>query len=398
LPVGKGFFIPPAVSKTFTIKPVDSILDIDAEGFRYVTPEGDPFLSQGFLGALERHGAAAPHLGWTPQHLVAHDSQGQLAGLLPLYVKTNSFGEFIYDWSWASAFEQSGLAYYPKLFSGIPYTPATGARLWVRSDEDAGNVRNALIDTAIELAQENRMSSWHVAFPDADDCAALTSAGLLVRHDVQYHWQHHAEDHYRDFDDYLASFSADKRRKVRAERRKVIEAGVEIEVLIGNAISPALWIQIHALYVSTFDKYGNYPALSAQCLAEIGQALGDRMVVFVARRNGDPVATSICFRNNDTLYGRYWGAAERIDGLHFDLCYYQGIEYCLRHGLQRFEPGAGGEHKIARGFEPVSVTTLHWIADERMREILRKHLQRNSDAVEQYAEEVREHLPFKNTL
>ena len=223
--------------------------------------------------------------------------------------------------------------------------------------------------------------------------ASLESADLLIRHDVQYHWQQRGHG---DFNDFLASFSSDKRRKVRAERRKVSEAGIAIEVLAGNDIAPELWAAIHSLYSATFDKYGNYPALSEDCLAEMGQALGDRMVVFVARRDGQPVATSICFRNDDTLYGRYWGAAERIDGLHFELCYYQGIEYCLRHGLQRFEPGAGGEHKIARGFEPVQVTTMHWIADPRMREILRKHLQRNSDAVEQYAAEASEHLPFRN--
>lgn len=383
------------MNSSFSIGHVESILDIEAVDFHRLAPAGDPFLSQAFLGALERHGAAGPHLGWTPHHLVARDRQGEVAGLLPLYIKANSFGEFIYDWPWAQAFEQSGLPYYPKLFSGIPYTPATGARLWVRHGEDTGTLREALIDAAIELAQQHGLSSWHIAFPNADDRLALESAGLLSRRDVQYHWQRHG---YRDFDDYLESFVSAKRRKVRAERRKVTEAGIEIEALTGAAVAPELWIQVHALYAATFDKYGNYPALSAQCLAEIGAGLCERMVIFVARRNGQPIAASICFRNDDTLFGRYWGAAERIDGLHFELCYYQGIAYCLHHGLQRFEPGAGGEHKIARGFEPVVVTTMHWIANRRMREILRAHLQRTATAIDEYGAAARERLPFREDL
>ncbi|MDD5177653.1 MAG: peptidogalycan biosysnthesis protein, partial [Sterolibacterium sp.] len=267
------------MNNAFTVSQVDSILDVDAESFRSLTPAGDPFLSQTFMGALERHGAAGPRLGWIPQHLVARDVQGKIRGLLPLYIKTNSFGEFIYDWAWARAFEQSGRPYYPKLFSGIPYTPATGARLWVRPGEHAGALRDLLISAAIELAREHGFPSWHIAFPDAGDRIALEAAGLLLRHDIQYHWQQRTDHPYRDFDDYLASFAADKRRKVRAERRKVIEAGIEIEALTGNAITPELWAQVHALYTATFDKYGNYPALSAQCLAEIGAGLGDRMVV-----------------------------------------------------------------------------------------------------------------------
>lgn len=380
---------------SFSVSSASSILDIDAASFQRLTPAGDPFLSQGFIGALEQHGAAGPQLGWTPHHLVARDAGGRIAGILPLYVKTNSFGEFIYDWSWAQAFEQSGIAYYPKLFSGIPYTPATGPRVWIDADTNRDAVSATLIDTAIALVQSNGLSSWHVAFPDIAEIAAFKNAGLLTRRDVQYHWRQKLDTPYRDFDDYLAAFSADKRRKVRAERRKVAAAGVEIETLAGDEIDAALWHDIHALYADTFDKYGNYPALSAQCLADIGSALKDRMVIFLARRAGLPIAVALCFRSNEALYGRYWGAAERIDGLHFELCYYQGIDYCLRHGLTRFEPGAGGEHKVARGFEPVTVTTLHWIADEGMRELLRAHLRRSSAAIGDYAADVAMHLPFK---
>jgi predicted N-acyltransferase len=373
-----------------------SILDIEAADFSRLVDAGEPFQSRAFLGALETHDAVAARLGWTPRHIAARNRAGRIVGLMPLYLKTNSFGEFIYDWSWARAFEQNGQRYYPKLFCGIPYTPATGLRLWVENGEDgehAAHIREALVTAAIAIAEKYQLSSLHVAFPSAPDQAVFEEAGFLVRRDVQYHWHNR---NYRDFDDYLTSFSSDKRRKVRAERRKVAEAGVEIAQYAGDGITPALWQKVHALYAATFDKYGNHPALSADCLAEIGQALGRRMVVFVATLDGEAVATSICFRNARTLYGRYWGADRRIEGLHFELCYYQGIEYCLREGLQCFEPGAGGEHKIARGFEPTEVTTMHWIADPRMREVLREYLGRIAAQVGEYSDEVREHLPFRN--
>ena len=380
---------------TYRLDILDTIEDIGPDLRRLLPCERDPFLDAGFLGALERHGAAAPELGWHPQHLVLRDADGSAVAMLPLYLKTNSFGEFIYDWAWARAFEQSGIAYYPKLFTGLPYTPATGPRIWVRRDRDRAELQRALIGAAIELARKHDLSSWHIAFPAADEVAAFEAAGLIARHDVQYHWHQRAAAPYRDFDDYLAAFSADKRRKARAERRKVREAGVAIETLAGHKIPASVWTDIHALYAATFDKYGNYPAFSARCLADMGAALQERMVVFLARRDDTPIATAICFRSDTTLYGRYWGAVERVDGLHFELCYYQGIDYCLRHGLTRFEPGAGGEHKVARGFEPVTVTTLHWIADPRMREVLRQHLRRNAEAIENYADEASMHLPFK---
>ena len=370
-----------------------SIREIPEKDFARLVQAGDPFQSRAFLSALETHGAAAPNLGWTSRHLAVRNGEGRVVGLMPLYIKTNSFGEFIYDWSWARAFEQTGQRYYPKLFCGIPYTPATGSRLWVEPGENALRVREALVIAAVSIAQQYKLSSLHVAFPSESEQPLFEQAGFLVRRDVQYHWHNRG---YRDFQDYLASFSADKRRKVRAERRKVADAGIDIEVLSGDTISPDLWRQVHALYACTFDKFGNHPALSADCLAEIGRELGSLMVVFVARLNGEAVATSICFRNDRTLYGRYWGADRRIDGLHFELCYYQGIEYCLREGLQCFEPGAGGEHKIARGFEPAEVTTMHWIADPRMREVLREYLGRVAAGVEEHSNEVRDHLPFRN--
>ena len=367
--------------------------EIDATAMDALLPPQDPFANTAFLSALERHGAVDPSLGWSPTHIALRDEQRQLVGLLPLYFKGNSFGEFIYDWSWAAAFRQAGIAYYPKLFSGIPYTPATGARLWVQAGTHQQAIRRALIEAAINLANERGLPSWHVAFPDAEETPLFETAGLLTRKDIQFHWFNRG---YRHFPDFMQTLASDKRRKLKAEQRKVAEAGIEIEQCHGDAIEPELWQQLHALYAATFDKFGNHPAISAACFAEIAQALGKGMVLFIARLGGMPVAVSICFRSANVLYGRYWGASGRFDGLHFELCYYQGIDYCIREGLARFEPGAGGEHKIARGFEPTPVTTMHWIADPRMREVLRSHLVRADQSVEDYRVEAAEHLPFRD--
>ncbi len=369
-----------------------SIDEVDAAALDALLPPQDPFANRAFLSALERHGAVHPSLGWSPGHIALRDVRQQLIGLLPLYFKGNSFGEFIYDWSWAAAFRQAGIAYYPKLFSGIPYTPATGSRLWVKAGAAQQDTRRALIDAAINLAAEKGFPSWHVAFPHADEVPLLEAAGLLARKDIQFHWFNRG---YRHFPDFMQTLSSDKRRKLKAEQRKVAEAGIEIEQLHGDTIDHELWQQLHALYANTFDKFGNHPAISAACFAEIGQAAGKGMVVFIARLAGVPVAVSICYRSTDALYGRYWGASGRFDGLHFELCYYQGIDYCIREGLARFEPGAGGEHKIARGFEPTPVTTMHWIADPRMRDVLRTHLARVDRSMESYREEAAEHLPFR---
>jgi hypothetical protein len=369
-----------------------SLEDVTASDWAALAPGNDPFLKRDFLAALERHGAVVPDVGWTPHHLAVRDDERRIVGLLPLYLKQNSFGEFVYDWSWANAYRQAGIAYYPKLFTGIPYTPVTGARLLARAGVDRQAVRQHLVQAALQLVRDNGLSSWHVAFPDAGEIEMLEEAGLLARRDVQFHWFNRG---YRHFPDFLATLASDKRRKLKAEQRKVREAGIAIEQLYGDEIPADLWPRLHALYAATFDKFGNYPAISAACFAEIGQALAGQMVVFVARQDQTPVAVSICYRSDEALYGRYWGAAGRFDGLHFELCYYQGIDYCIREGLTRFEPGAGGEHKIARGFEPTAVTTLHWIADPRMRELLRTHLARVDQSVENYRAEAAEHLPFR---
>jgi predicted N-acyltransferase len=367
---------------------------IPCSAWEALAPAGHPFLNADFLALLERHGMAGPPCGWSAQHLVAQDGAGTVLGILPRYARANSHGDFIHDWSWAAAYRQLGMPYYPKLLSGLPHTPVGGPRLLVRPGADGVATRRALIDAAVHSAAAQRVSSWHVAFPAADEVDLLHEHGLLVSDNVQFHWR---DQGYGDFAGFLAACSAERRRKLRAERRRVAESGLSIETRHGDEIDPGEWPALHELYAATFDKYGNYAAFTPQCFAELGAALGRRMVLFIARAGTTPVALAICLRSADTLYGRYWGCNGSYHSLHFELCFYQGIDYCLREGLTTFEPGAGGEHKVTRGFAPTVVHSCHWIADPRMRQLLAQHLARQRPAILAYAEEAASHLPFRKT-
>ncbi|UCV06146.1 GNAT family N-acetyltransferase [Dechloromonas denitrificans] len=374
------------------ISTVTTAREIGRAAWERLAPPGHPFLNADFLDILERHETAGPACGWQANHLIAKDRDGMVVGILPSYLKRNSHGDFIRDWSWAAAYEQLGKIYFPKLLSGLPHTPARGPRLLVGSGNDADGLRTSLIEAARHRVSANGLSSWHVALPADSDVDLLVSQSLLVSHDVQFHWRNRG---FGDFDEFLGAFASARRRKVKAERRRIIDSGLRIEVRHGDEIDPAEWPALHQLYATTFDKFGNYAAFSPSCFAELAATLGRRMVVFIAREQATPVAISICFRSNDTLYGRYWGTQGNYHSLHFELCFYQGIAYCLEHGLSTFEPGAGGEHKVARGFEPTLVRSCHWIEDERMRHLIGQHLARQKSAVLAYAEEAASHLPYR---
>ena len=369
-----------------------SIGEISQDTWTDLAEPGHPFLNADFLRIVEEHGVAAPEAGWQALHVIATEHRS-VVGVLPLYLKTHSHGDFIYDWSWKPVWERFGHRYYPRLLSGLPYTPVAGPRLLIsKRCANGERVRQALVDAARHVVADNGFSTWHVALASPADIATLESSGLLVSHDVQFHW---ADAGFSDFNGFLQSFSAEKRRKVRAERRRASESGLRISVRHGEEIPAGEWPALHALYKSTFDRFGNYAAFSAECFAELATTLGDRMVVFTACDGDEPVAVSLCFRSNDTLFGRYWGALRQVDSLHFELCFYQGIDYCLRHGLTRFEPGAGGEHKIARGFTPQIVQSAHWIPDPEMRRMIASHLERQKGGVAAYRDEASAHLPFR---
>lgn len=377
---------------SLTVSAVSAASEIARADWARLTPARHPFLDADFLAILERHGTAGPACGWQARHLVARDGNGVTLGILPSYVRANSHGDFIGDWSWAAAYRQLGKLYFPKLLSGLPHTPAACPRLLAGPGTDADPIRHRLIEAAVKDVAAQQFSSWHVAFPTDHEVELLRAHGLLVSHNVQFHWR---DKGYGDFAGFLESFAAERRRKVRAERRRIAESGLEIEVRHGDEIEPGDWPALHNLYAATFDKYGNHAAFSPACFADLAAALGRRMVVFIAREQGNPVAISICFRSDDTLYGRYWGTTVNYHSLHFELCFYQGIDYCLREKLSTFEPGAGGEHKVARGFEPTVVRCCHWIEDTRMRHLLDQHLDRQRPAVLAYAAEAASHLPFR---
>lgn len=371
---------------------LDSIAEIPASAWDSLNSDGNPFNSHAFLLAAECHDATTPQMGWYPRHIVLKNEDTWLAAL-PLFARTHSFGDFSHDWSWSSAFERLGLRYYPKLVSGHPYTPTSGPRFLVSRNEDRNVVVPLLLEAAMELTQELDASCWQALFLRDEELDALKSEGLLIRRGYQFHWHNRGYD---DFDAFLATFSAEKRKKAKRERRRVGEAGLTVSELHGDEIEPALWKSIHRHYLSTFIQYGNHAAFSREFFAEVGQALGKRMVLFLAHEGGRHVATAICYRDGRTLYGRHWGAEANYHSLHFELCLYRGIDYCIRHSLQRFEPGAQGEHKLSRGFTPVDTWSAFWVRDARMRQAISDYLTREQHMISAYQDEMAEHVPFKS--
>ncbi|HLF96479.1 MAG TPA: GNAT family N-acetyltransferase [Methylococcaceae bacterium] len=347
-----------------------SALDLPEADWQSLDTGDDPFASRAFLGTAEQTRAAGEALGWRPMHLALRDGDNRLAGLLPLYLRQHSFGDFSEDWNWASAWQQRGLGYYPKLVSGIPFTPSPGPRLLARQGMQS-SVGPALIAAAQAWVAEWGASSWQCLFVREAERDLLAAAGLLLRRGVQFHWLNRG---YRDFADFLQGFTAEKRKKLKRERRVVLEAGLRMEARHGDEIDASLWTDIHRHYRNTFLRYGNHPAFSLEFFRRMGEGIGRRMVVFIAWQGGQAVASSICFRNQTTLFGRHWGTDIECPGLHFELCYYRGIEYAIAEGLQRFEPGAHGEHKLTRGFEPVPTWSAFWIADGRMRQVVANFL------------------------
>jgi len=363
---------------------------VEASAWNRLAAGGGPFLRHEFISALERSGSACEDTGWQPFHLVVQ-RRGSVCAAMPLYLKSHSWGEFVFDHAWAEAFHRAGRSYYPKLVCGVPFTPVTGARLLAAGNTDAGRMQRLLADTAKDLCQQLGASSLHVLFPPESQLPAMEAAGLLTRKDCQYHW-HNRE--YGDFDDFLAGFRSARRKKLRRERRRVREAGVIFRVIAGNELDDELLDEIFRMHAITFMRRGQAPYLNHRCFRLLRDALGDRMIVVMAEKSSEPIACAVSFRDDNTLYGRYWGAVEDYHSLHFETCFYQGIEYCIREGLQRFEPGAQGEHKLRRGFDPTVTWSAHWIADRAFAAAIGDYLQREAEWVDRYVIDARDQLPF----
>lgn len=373
------------------IRFADTIDAVEPGAWNRLVRDHDPFVSHEFLGALERQGCLGECFGWWPRHLLAF-SGSELVAAVPQYLKNNSYGELVFDWAWADAYQRQGLAYYPKAVVAVPYTPAAGQRILSAPGETGEAAADALVQAALVRAREAGLSSLHWLFVDEPDRRRLRRFGLFERTGYQFHWHNRG---WTDFDAFLASLSAKKRKNIRRERRLVGSAGVELEWREGGEMDDELWALFHEFYCATFARKSGMPTLSLGFFREIGRTLGSQVLVVLARRSGRYIAGALMFRSDRALYGRHWGAIERVDGLHFEACYYQGLEYCLAHGLERFEPGAQGEFKISRGFLPSRTWSCHWLAHPEFHAVIDRHTRQETEYVEDYMTELDARSPYR---
>jgi predicted N-acyltransferase len=374
----------PLSALEFTV--VESLGRVEPAAWNCLT--GDlPLLSHAFLHALHETGCASEATGWRPQYILGHD-QGELVAAMPLYLKTHSYGEYIFDWSWADAYRRHGRRYYPKLLGAIPFTPATGPRLIAHDPAH----RAALWREAIALARRLRASSVHVLFPDPAEAAELSAPDVLHRHGIQFRWEN---QNHPDFAGFLATFSHDKRKKIRQDRARVQQAGVTYRWLDGHSATAADWRFFYGCYANTYREHQSTPYLSLEFFLRIKGSMPGNLLLIIGSRDQQPLCAALNIHNTNTLWGRYWGTREFISGLHFETCYYQAIEFCIARGIACFEGGAQGGHKLARGFLPVRTHSLHWIADPDFSEAIAEFLVRESSDIGQVLDELRESSPYK---
>jgi predicted N-acyltransferase len=360
-------------------------------------PSATPFMRHAYLSALHDSGSAVADTGWAPQFLtVEHD--GALAAACPLYLKSHSYGEYVFDWAWADAHERAGVRYYPKLLCAVPFTPVPGPRLLACDDE----ARAVLLRAIEAFASQNDLSSAHVLFLDDADRAAAEAAGWLLRSTVQFHWMNRELQPYADFPEFLASLQREKRKKIQQERRYVREAGVEFESRLGGQIREADWDLFYRCYTATYRAHRSTPYLTRDFFARMAQTMPDHWLLFIARRDGMPIATSLIALDpaRGHAFGRYWGqlpGTPPVNCLHFEACYYQPLQWCIEHGYRRFEGGAQGEHKMARGLLPVRTHSAHWLADPRFADAVARFLEREGAGVDAYVSELDERNPFRST-
>ncbi len=347
-----------------------------------------PFLRHEFFDALERTGCVGAHAGWQVQHLLLHDADGAPAALVPLYRKSHSYGEYVFDWAWADAYARSGLHYYPKWLVAVPFTPVPGVRIAAR-DADA---RRAAIEALLAHARRSTLSSLHVLFPLDEEAALLNEAGMMLRHGVQFHWRN---DGYPHFDAFLATLTQPKRKKIRAERRRVADAGVRIRRIPGGGIRASDWRFFARCYEATYDAHASTPYLNLEFFERIGATMPEHLLLVVAERDGVALASALFVHDEERLYGRYWGALETVPLLHFELCYYQAIEIAIEMRLRIVEGGAQGEHKLARGFEAVQTTSAHWLAEAAFAGAVGRFLAREDDWIGGYVDELRDRSPYR---
>ncbi|MFP5390854.1 MAG: GNAT family N-acetyltransferase [Gammaproteobacteria bacterium] len=364
-----------------------ALLARQAPGF-----DPNPFLSYAFLHALHESGSACEETGWQPQFITLYegDKGDQLAAAMPLYVKMHSYGEYVFDWAWADAYQRNGLEYYPKLLSAIPFTPVTGPRLLARSPE----ARAALIEVLRQVQSSSEVSSTHILYPPPEQVGQLEAAGYLLRRGVQFHWLNAG---YRDFDQFLDSLDRKKRKNIRAERRKVQEAGVTLRRVRGVDATPCDWRFFNKCYQRTYRAHHSSPYLNLDFFERIGRTMPENILLVIAQRDGKDIASSLVIHNDTTLFGRYWGEVAHVPCLHFETAYYQPLEFCIEQGIAVFEGGAQGEHKMARGFLPTETWSAHWLAHPAFADAIERFLARERGGIEAYIDELNERNPFKDS-
>ena len=382
-------------SNNYVIEVMVSMRDVSAQAWDDLLDlqtEPTPFMRHAYLSAMTESGSASAETGWKLQLVTLRHAlppqAGQLAGGAVLYIKPHSYGEYVFDWAWADAYQRHGLNYYPKAVSAVPFTPVPGSRLLADSNQS----KAALLSAMVELAQKEDWSSLHVLFLSDDDLQTTESAGWLSRHTVQFHW-HNAP--YLDFEHFLGALNQEKRKKIKQERRKVAEAGVVFKAFEGAQIQSADWDFFYQCYAQTYFEHGNAPYLSRDFFQRMQESMPSNWVLFIAEKSGRRMACSLIGLGNNVAYGRYWGALERVDCLHFEACYYQPIEWCIAKGVKRFEGGAQGEHKMARALLPVKANSAHWLAHPGFADAVEKYLEREGHGVAAYLENLEGRSPLK---
>jgi predicted N-acyltransferase len=377
--------------RTHIVSSLSEIGQAAWDGLVALQQSPNPFLSYSFLHALHESGSATPETGWQPQFIVLYepgDDGERLAAALPLYVKGHSYGEYVFDWAWADAYQRNGLDYYPKLLSAIPFTPVTGPRLLARDDA----ARAALVEVLSATQRASDVSSTHILFPPDEQARQLAEAGYLLRSGVQFHWVNQS---YRDFEEFLATLEQKKRKNIRAERRKVREAGVTLRRVRGIDATDDDWRFFTRCYRHTYAEHFSKPYLNLDFFRRIGREMPENLLLVIAERAGAPIASSLVVHDETTLYGRYWGALEHVACLHFETAYYQPLEFCIEQGIQVFEGGAQGEHKMTRGFLPTRTWSAHWLAHPSFADAVEKFLEREAGGIDDYIDELNDRTPFK---
>jgi hypothetical protein len=374
------------------VKVLPGIGDVGAEDWDACAGTANPFLSHAFLSALEDSGAVTAETGWLPRHLVVEDAGGRVVGAMPLYLKGHSYGEYVFDWGWADAYERAGGQYFPKLLSAVPFTPVPGPRMLVRPGVDRERVEEVLAGGVVGLVDRLGVSSAHVNFLPREQWERFGEFGFLQRTGLQYHWSNAG---YADFDAFLAALSSRKRKAIRKERREVAESGLTIRRLIGRDIEDRHWDAFFRFYIDTSDRKWGSPYLNRRFFALLGERLSERVLLVVVERGGEPVAGALNLIGDDTLYGRNWGCTEDYRFLHFEACYYQAIDFAIERGLAKVEAGAQGPHKLQRGYLPVETYSAHLIADPRLREAVADFLVRERRQVTRERQMLEAESPFR---